>query len=302
MAIPNDYDISNINPYQNDRDYFTQKIDIEKENAIQIEGKFFLNSILIALEAEVISFHFKEKKKKFQVKNNLLNKKRQRAKKNYKIIYKKFKRENLNRIIKESNLPKELKREIYKPNINIFITNLKESPYFYENLLNFTFKDNYIFGKEVDEKQKLNYENISNILEFCQTIKTENLDENLRKIIIFFQIKIGDLLPKNWKFDNAIKYIKQAISKYGTKKLNKLINESDLPEIYKNKIYLPNYKLFTAKDSIKDNKKFLSMPQTDIFTIGKDNCKLQKLNHENILKILEYSESSQKYLKMTYEV
>ena len=43
------------------------------------------------------------------------------------------------------------------------------------------------------------------------------------------------------------------------------------------------------------------MPQTDIFTIGKDNCKLQKLNHENILKILEYSESSQNYMKLTYE-
>ena len=46
---PNDYNILDINPSQNDRDYFAQKIDIEKENAISIEGKFFLNSLLIPL-------------------------------------------------------------------------------------------------------------------------------------------------------------------------------------------------------------------------------------------------------------
>lgn len=36
MAIPNNYNILNINPSQNDEDYAAQKEDIEKENAIQI--------------------------------------------------------------------------------------------------------------------------------------------------------------------------------------------------------------------------------------------------------------------------
>ena len=83
MAIPNDYNILNINPSQNDVDYAAQKANIEKENAIQIEGKFFLNYILIALETDGITFTFKPegKKNKFKTENTLLNKKHKRCKK-----------------------------------------------------------------------------------------------------------------------------------------------------------------------------------------------------------------------------
>ena len=182
MDIPNDFNILDINPSQNDKDYYAQKIDIEKENAIQLEGKFFLNFILIPLETDGIKFTFnykeEEKKKKFQVENNTLNKKRKRSnkKKKKKIYYKNFKREDLNKIIQESDLlPPEFKKEIYKPNINKFIAILKDSPCFFKALRNFTFKDIYTFGKETEELQRLNDEKISDFLEFCQKIGEEIL-------------------------------------------------------------------------------------------------------------------------------
>ena len=112
---------------------------------------------------------------------------------------------------------------------------MKESPYFFENLIDFNFKDIYTFGKETEELPRLNDEAISDFLEYCQKIGEENLDENLTKIKIFFQIKIGDLITKDCRSDYRIKHIKTAIIQYGTEILNKLINESDLPEFYKKK-------------------------------------------------------------------
>ena len=87
-----------------------------------------------------------------------------------KVYYKQFKREDLNKIIQESNLPQELKREIHKPNINKFIEKFKEPPYFFENLRDFNFKDIYTFGKEAEELPRLNDEAISEFLEYCQKI------------------------------------------------------------------------------------------------------------------------------------
>lgn len=294
MATPNNnFNISNINPSQNDRDYATQKTEIENENAISIEGKFFLIFILIALETDGITFEFKFKKeKKNQTPNSFLNKKTKRSKKKNKkkIYYKQFKREDLIKIIKESNLlPPELKKEIYKPKINKFIEKLKESPYFFQDLRNFTFKDIFTFEKETEELPRLNDETISDFLEYCRNIGEENLDENLTKIKIFFQIKIGDLIPKRWRKDDCIKHIKTAISQYGTKILNNLINDSDLPEIYKKEINKPNYEYFTGQANIKDNKKFLSNPLIEIFTVGKNNNIPNAMeNHENFLNIFKY--------------
>ena len=143
--------------------------------------------------------------------------------------------------------------------------------------------------------------------------RRRNLDENLKKVKIFFQITIGDLLSKDWRLDYCIKIIKAAINEYATKKLNKLIIESDLPEIYKKKINKPNYELFTGKDSIKDNSKFLPKLLREIYTIGKNIKPKQKINHEILLNILDYfkqfgindlPETFQKilnFLEMTYE-
>ncbi len=82
LAKPNDFNILNVDPSQNDKDYAEQKRDIESENAIQIEGKFFLIYILIGLETDGITFKINYKEnEKIQTENSLLNKKHKRSKK-----------------------------------------------------------------------------------------------------------------------------------------------------------------------------------------------------------------------------
>ena len=307
LAKPNDFNILNVDPSQNDKDYAEQKRDIESENAIKIEGKFFLIYILIGLETDGITFKINYKEnEKIQTENSLLNKKHKRSKKknDNKVYYKQFKREDLNKIIQESNLPHKLKKEIYKPRINKFIEKFKESTNFFGDILNFSFKDIYTFGKETEELQRLNDETISNFLEYCQKIGDENLDENLKKIKIFFNIKISDFLPKEWRLDYCIKHIKTAISQYETKILNQLINESDLPENYKKTINKPNSKYFTANDKIKDNTKFLSKSVKEIFTIRKNINILNICKYFKQICINDLTEKNQKiinFLETTYQ-
>ena len=50
----------------------------------------------------------------------------------------------------------------------------------------------------------------------------------------------------------------------------------------KKKINKPNYNLFTAKDSIKDNNKYLSKHLREIYTIGKKKI---LVNQRKIMKL-----------------
>lgn len=94
--------------------------------------------------------------------------------------------------------------------------------------------------------------------------------------------------PKYWRFDATKKYWKSKISQYAEEQLNKLIQNSNLPNELKIQIHKPNSLAFTANIRVKDNYNFLSYNLSDIFSIGKQTEELQKQNHEAITKIFDY--------------
>ena len=120
-------------------------------------------------------------------------------------------------------------------------------------------------------------------------------------------------LPTYWRMDMTKKHWKTQISNYAKDKINKLIEESDLPKELKQPIHSPNSLKFTANTTVTANAKFLKFNLIEVFTIGKENEKLQKQNDENITKIFEYfnreenfilSESQRKikeFFEMSYE-
>jgi hypothetical protein len=93
-----------------------------------------------------------------------------------------------------------------------------------------------------------------------------------------------------WRMDYTKKHWKTRISDYAKEEINKYITESDLPKELKNLIHSPHSKKFSANPVVTANYKFLKYNLFQIFTIGKEDGKLQRQNEENITKIFEYIE------------
>ena len=93
-----------------------------------------------------------------------------------------------------------------------------------------------------------------------------------------------------WRMDYTKKHWKTRISDYAKEEINKYITESDLPKELKNLIHSPHSKKFSANPVVTANYKFLKYNLFQIFTIGKEEGKLQRQNEENITKIFEYIE------------
>ena len=93
-----------------------------------------------------------------------------------------------------------------------------------------------------------------------------------------------DLYPfANWSHPCQICFVNTADGSYS-------ITESDLPKELKNLIHSPHSKKFSANPVVTANYKFLNYNLFQIFTIGKEDGKLQRQNEENITKIFEYIE------------
>ena len=95
---------------------------------------------------------------------------------------------------------------------------------------------------------------------------------------------------KEWRMEYTKKHWKTRISNYAKEEINKYITESDLPKELKNLIHSPHSKKFSANPVVTANYKFLNYNLFQIFTIGKEDGKLQRQNVENITKIFEYIE------------
>ena len=136
------------------------------------------------------------------------------SKKHFKVAISKFATEELNFLIKKSDLPKKLKRKIHLPNYQMFTSNVKEL----DNLdfLSFEVKHIFTYGKKEGNLQKDNEEIISKIL------NNKKYPEKIKKIKDFLSLKYEDIIKlfyKSKKFDE-----------FKEKKLTKFFNDGMLKE------------------------------------------------------------------------
>ena len=92
------------------------------------------------------------------------------AKKHFKVAISQFATEEINSLIKNTDLSNRFKKKIHAPNFKLFTSNPKE----YDNFqfLNFDLKTVFTYGKTEDNLQGSNYENIQNILNTKNQEKT----------------------------------------------------------------------------------------------------------------------------------
>ena len=178
----------------------------------------------------------------------------------------------------KSILFKTQEEKIISNNKNLFIT-CKENTI--ENCLRVPKNET-----EKDEEKEDNSKNKNS---------SKEKEQNSPTIVLFKIHKIQK------RIDYAKNKFKKHLSNYLTKKANYLIQNSDLPQRYKQKIFLPNYKSFTGNPKEKDNSEFLSFTIENVFGYYKDgikNCKLQEKNKasiEEIINFVEWSQNIQQY-------
>ena len=122
---------------------------------------------------------------------------------------------------------------------------------------------------------------------------------------------VDPTLPSYFRIDMAKKHFKVRISQFATDTINKLIKESDIYEVIKDTIHLPNSLLFTSKVTENANIQFLNYTIREIFIIGKDSEELQRKNFLTISRIYEIFKKYEKlpenlqkiknFLEMRYE-
>ena len=103
---------------------------------------------------------------------------------------------------------------------------------------------------------------------------------------------------KNQKknYYNPFNYISRSrttVNKYFIKKINKVIQDSDLPkELKRIKIYKPNFELFTEKSKKSKVLKELDEPMKDILSLVKPDQIKAKDNEKDIKKIEDFYEEN----------
>ena len=102
--------------------------------------------------------------------------------------------ECINQSIKNSDLPKNLKKTISKPDSLLFTSNVNESDncYFLEQDL----KTILTFGKGETRKISNNYDKISKIYKFFKKIGYNNLSDKMLEIKNLFEMKYEDFIKK----------------------------------------------------------------------------------------------------------
>lgn len=135
------------------------------------------------------------------------------AKNYFKVRISQFMTEELNKLIKDSTLPNNLKKPMHSPSSKLFtsIVTINEN----HKSLNYKIKDIFIIGKETEILQKRNFKVISKIFEYFEN-NEEVLSENLLKIREFLEMKYEDLI-KMFYDSGEFKIFKE---KYKTKYFN----------------------------------------------------------------------------------
>ena len=144
------------------------------------------------------------------------------VKKHWKSKISNYGTKEINGLIKISDLPKELKKPIHKPNSLKFtsIANVVENSKF----LGYNLRTIYTIGSETGYLQKQNKESIDGIFQYLEKVGYENISENLRRIKNFFEMNYKELIIQfynskefnEFKIDNkTIDYDKKTMEQEG---------------------------------------------------------------------------------------
>ena len=137
--------------------------------------------------------------------------------------------DSINKNISDSELPKEYKKIIHKPNSKLFTANVKES-----DNCDFLEKDNrtiLTFGKENNKKQKDNEDNISQIYEYFKKIGYNNLSDKMLEIKNLLEMTYEDFIKKFYESEEFNSFKNEETTKFydeGTKKQEGFTISEDL--------------------------------------------------------------------------
>ena len=238
-AAQNDEDVSKIK-LSNSKNSF----DKENNNSIKVNKSTRPTSDKngeVRIKATI--FSCKKVKKSTQVNSNQVFPTYFRvdmAKKHFKVQISQFATDVINKLIKDSDLPDELKNPIHLPNSKEFTSKSTESANY--KFLSNNIREIFTIGKEKFELQKKNDEYFNIIYEYFEKIGIERLSDNLKKVKEFIEMTYEDLIKMFYKsiefnyfkediktkfYDNGIKAEKgfSLLEDYGLIKLFKITNK-----------------------------------------------------------------------------
>lgn len=193
--------------YENQFEDNENPLNFENVSKIQNEDKDILNDHKITNEKEeekegstkpssdkkgntqIEKDRFKVQKEKKQIEWRMDN-----TKKHWKTRISNYAKEEINKYISESDLPKELKNLIHSPHSKRFSANPVVTANY--KFLNYNLFQIFTFGKEDGKLQRQNEENITKIFEYIEKVGLDNISESLRKIKNFFEMSYEDLIKK----------------------------------------------------------------------------------------------------------
>ena len=209
-----DINFNKMDGVNNDEDHYSKEVKTQKaENSNVLLSSTCSNS-------DKKSKNTITKSSIFKIKNNCPNYWRFDAtKKHWKSKISQFAEENLNKLIKLSDLPEQLKIRIHKPNSLSFTANVKIKDNY--NFLSYNVKDIFTIGKESEDLQKQNNEAFTKIYNYFNKIGIDNLSESERKVKDFLEMNYEDLIRMFYDSSDFIVFKEDHMTKFfdeGTKK------------------------------------------------------------------------------------
>ena len=166
------------------------------------------------------------------------------AKKHYKVAISQFVTEQINKLIKNSNLPKILKKKIHLPHFKLFTSNIKELDNF--EFLSFDIKTVFTYGKTENNLQGSNDLIISKILNY------NKFPEKSKEIKDFLNLKYEDIIKLFYKSEKFKEFKENEMTKFfnaGIEKEKKisLLEDEGLVKLFKMTKKKRKRELFSSK-------------------------------------------------------
>lgn len=203
----NDLNFDNLEPGQNDEDNYCKKISNEenknRENSsTKITSKNGKNEIVKGKK-------FKTEKKQKSLPSYW---RFDMVKKHWKSNINDYGKDIINKEIKASDLPNELKKLIHKPDSLKFTANVTVSDNC--DFLKLSLREIFTLGKESGKLPRQNDENITGIFNYFENIGHNNLSESMKRIKSFFEMTYEDLIKSFYDSDKFIEFKNHEYTKF----------------------------------------------------------------------------------------